>query len=58
MLDVYSKFVATFRLMVSQSVSQPVCLGVGNPFGAHGQILLFLFFCREIALLFVLGRPL
>jgi hypothetical protein len=35
-----------------------VCLGVGHPFGAHDQALLFPFFCRKIALLFVLGRPL
>jgi hypothetical protein len=40
------------------TVSQSVCLGVGHPFGAHDQILLFPFFCRKIALLFVLGRPL
>jgi hypothetical protein len=37
---------------------QSVSLGVGHPFGAHDQILLFPFFCRKIALLFVLGRPL
>jgi hypothetical protein len=37
---------------------QSVCLGVGHPFGAHDQILLFLLFCRKMALLFVLGRPL
>jgi hypothetical protein len=29
--------------------------GVGHPFGAHDQILLFPFFCRKIALLFVFG---
>jgi hypothetical protein len=44
----------TLRLTVSQSV----CLGVGHPLGARDQILLFPFFCRKIALLFVLGRPL
>jgi hypothetical protein len=32
--------------------------GVGHPFGAHDQILLFPFFCRTIALLFTLGRSL
>jgi hypothetical protein len=41
-----------------RSVSQSVCLGVGHPFGAHDQISLFPFFCRKIALLFFLGRPL
>jgi hypothetical protein len=41
-----------------RSVSQSVCLGVGNPIGAHDQILLFPFLWRKIALLFVLGRPL
>jgi hypothetical protein len=35
-------------------VSQSLCLGVGHPFGAHDQILLFLFFYRKIALVFVL----
>jgi hypothetical protein len=45
---------ATLRLTVGQSV----CLGAGHPFGASDQILLFPFFCRKIALLFVLGRPL
>jgi hypothetical protein len=44
----------TLRLTVSQSA----CLGVGHPFGAHDQILLFPFSCRKIALLFVLGHPL
>jgi hypothetical protein len=44
----------TLRLTVGQSVS----LGVGHPFGVHDQILLFPFFCRTIALLFILGRPL
>jgi hypothetical protein len=41
-----------------RSVSQSVFLGVGHPFEAHDQILLFTSFCRKIALLFVLGRPL
>jgi hypothetical protein len=41
-----------------RSVSQYVCLDVGHPFGARNQILLFPLFCRKIALLFVLGRPL
>jgi hypothetical protein len=40
------------------TVSRPIRLGVGHPFGAHDQILLFPFFFRKIALLFVLGRPL
>jgi hypothetical protein len=44
----------TLRVMVGQSV----CLGVGHPFGAHDQILLFLFICRKIVFLFVSGRPL
>jgi hypothetical protein len=44
----------TLRLMVSQSE----CLLVGHPLRAHYQILLFPFFRRKIALLFVLGRPL
>jgi hypothetical protein len=44
--------------MLWPTVSQSVCLGVGHPFGAHDQILLFPFFCRKIALLLVLGRPL
>jgi hypothetical protein len=41
----------------SQSVSQSVCLGVGHPFGAHDQILLFPFFPLTFALLLILGRP-
>jgi hypothetical protein len=40
-----------------RSVSMSVCFGVGHPFGVHDQTLLFPFFCRTIALLFVLGRP-
>jgi hypothetical protein len=44
----------TLRLTVSKSV----CIGVEHPFGAHDQISLFPFFCRKIALLFVLGLPL
>jgi hypothetical protein len=48
------KVKVTSRLTVSQSI----CLGVGHPFGAHDQILLFPFFCRKIALLFILGCPL
>jgi hypothetical protein len=43
----------TLRLTISLSA----CLVVGHPFGAHDQILLFPSFCRKIALLFVLGRP-
>jgi hypothetical protein len=37
---------------------QSVCLDVVHPFGAHDQILLVPFFCRKIALLFILGCPL
>jgi hypothetical protein len=48
------KIEVTLRLTVGQSVY----LSVGHPLQAHDQILLFPFFCREIALLFVLGRPL
>jgi hypothetical protein len=40
------------------TVSQSVYLDVGHPFGAHDQILPFPFFCRKIALLFVLRHPL
>jgi hypothetical protein len=29
------------------TVSQPVCLGVGHPFGAHDEILLFFFLMPE-----------
>jgi hypothetical protein len=39
-------------------VSRSIRLGVGHTFGANDQIFLFLFFCRTIALLFVLGHPL
>jgi hypothetical protein len=46
------------ELMLWVTVSRPVCLGVGHPFGAHDQIVLFPFFCRKIALLFALRRPL
>jgi hypothetical protein len=53
-LSRYVDVEVTLRLTVSESV----CLGVGHPFGAHDQILLFPFFCGKIALLFVLGRPL
>jgi hypothetical protein len=38
--------------------SLPIRLCVGHCFRAHDQIFLFPFFCRTIALLFVLGRPL
>jgi hypothetical protein len=40
------------------TVSRPIRLGVGHPFGVHDQIFLFPFFCRTIALIFILGRPL
>jgi hypothetical protein len=46
------------ELMLWQTVSRPIRLGFGQPFGAYDQIFLFLFFCRTIAFLFVLGRPL
>jgi hypothetical protein len=46
------------ELMLWPTVSRSVRLGVGHPFGAYDQILLFPFFCRKIVLLFVLGRPL
>jgi hypothetical protein len=35
-----------------------VSFGFGHSFEAHDKILLFPFFCRKIALLFILGRPL
>jgi hypothetical protein len=44
--------------MLWPTVSRPIHLGVGHPFGTHDQIFLFPFFCRKIALLFVLGLPL
>jgi hypothetical protein len=46
------------QLMFWPTVSRPMRLGVGHPFGTHDQILVFPFFYRKIALLFVLGRPL
>jgi hypothetical protein len=46
------------ELMLWPTASRLIRLGVGHPFGAHDQILLFLFFWRTIALPFVLGRPL
>jgi hypothetical protein len=46
------------ELLLWPTVSRPIRIGVGHPFGAHDQIFLFPFFCRTIALLFVLGRPL
>jgi hypothetical protein len=48
-LDIEVEVEFTLRLTVSQSV----CLGVGHPFGAQEQILLFSLFSRKIALLFV-----
>jgi hypothetical protein len=39
-------------------VSWPIGLGVRHPLQFHDQILIFPFFCRTIALLFVFGRPL
>jgi hypothetical protein len=56
--DIDNKISKSQLLYDWRSVSQSVCLGVGHPFGALDQILLFPFFCRKIALLFVLGRPL
>jgi hypothetical protein len=49
----YWKSEVTLRLTISHSV----CLGVGHPFGAHDQILLFLFFLRENCFAFRLGTP-
>jgi hypothetical protein len=46
------------ELILWPTINRPIRLGVGHPFGAHDQIFLFPFFCRKIALLFVLGRPL
>jgi hypothetical protein len=46
------------ELMLWPTVSRPIRLGVGHPFGAHDQIFFFPFFCRTVALLFVLGLPL
>jgi hypothetical protein len=45
-------------MMMWPTVNRPIRLGLGHHFGAHDQIFLFPFFCRTIALLFVLGRPL
>jgi hypothetical protein len=39
------------ELKLWPTVSRPIRLGIGHPFGAHGQIFLFPFF-------FLLGRPL
>jgi hypothetical protein len=44
--------------MLWPTVSRPIRLAIGHPFGADDQIFLFPFFYRTIALLFVLGRPL
>jgi hypothetical protein len=46
------------ELMMWPTVILPVWLGVGHPFGTQDQTFLFLFFCRKIVLLFVLGLPL
>jgi hypothetical protein len=40
------------------TVSQSACICVGHPFGGPWPEFTFPFFCRKIALLFVLGRPL
>jgi hypothetical protein len=46
------------ELMLWPTVSRPIRLGVGHPFGTHDQIFLFPLFWRTVALLFDLGRPL
>jgi hypothetical protein len=46
------------EFMLWPTDSRPISLGVGHRFETHDEILLFPFFCRTIALLFVLGRPL
>jgi hypothetical protein len=51
-------WVSWVKMMLWPTVSRPISLGVGHPFGAHDEILLFPFFCRKIALLFVLEHPL
>jgi hypothetical protein len=48
---------ATVEVEVTLQLTVSDGLGVGHPFGAHDQILLFPFFCRKIALFFVFGRP-
>jgi hypothetical protein len=49
--------VSWVELMLWWTVSRPIRLGIGHPFGAH-RFLFFLTFCRTIASLFVLRRPL
>jgi hypothetical protein len=46
------------EFMLWPTESRPIRLGVRHPFGARAQIFLFHFFCRTLALLFVLGRHL
>jgi hypothetical protein len=51
------RMVVEVKVTLRPTVSRSVCFGIGHAFGAHDQILLFLFLCRTMALLFVLGRP-
>jgi hypothetical protein len=51
-------FYTSVELMLWPTVNRPIRLGVGHPFGAHDQIFIFPFFCRTIALIFILGHPL
>jgi hypothetical protein len=48
----------SLEFVLRPTVSRPVRLGIGLPFGAHDQILLFFYFCLTIILLLFLGCPL
>jgi hypothetical protein len=52
------KHAVSWIALMWPTVSRPIRLGVCHPFGVHDQIFIFPFFCRTIALLFILGRPL
>jgi hypothetical protein len=57
----YTKLMDEVEVILRLTAGQSVILtglGVGHPFGVNDQILLFPFFCRTIALPFVLRRPL